>query len=81
MNEDKVIEKLQIIFDKIFIEHVLISPELTAGDVPEWDSLMHIGLIVTIEKNFDIKFKMGEVEATKNIGEFVFLILNHINSK
>jgi acyl carrier protein len=46
--------------------------------VPEWDSLTHIGLLVSIEKAFGIRFRVGEVEVTHNIGEFADLILKRM---
>ena len=74
MNQAEVIAKLQTIFDDIFLEPVQLTPELTAKQVPEWDSLMHISLLVAVEKAFAIRFRVGEVETTRNVGEFADLI-------
>ena len=70
--------KLQDIFDDVFLEPVTLSPNLSAKDVPEWDSLLHISLMVAVEKAFAIRFRVGEVEATHNVGEFADLILKRI---
>lgn len=78
MNRTEVIAKLQTIFDTIFLEPVVVTPELSAKDVPEWDSLVHISLLVSVEKAFLIRFRVGEVEAAKNIGEFSDLILKRM---
>ncbi|HWC58054.1 MAG TPA: acyl carrier protein [Verrucomicrobiae bacterium] len=78
MNRTEVIAKLQTIFDTIFLEPVVVTPELSAKDVPEWDSLVHISLLVSVEKAFAIRFRVGEVEAAKNIGEFADLILKRM---
>jgi len=43
--------------------------------VPEWDSLIHISLLVAVEKAFGVRLRVGEVEATTNVGEFADLIL------
>lgn len=75
MNQAEVIAKLQTIFDTVFLEPVTLSPAISAKDVPEWDSLTHISLMVTVEKAFDVRFRMGEVENTRNVGEFADLIL------
>ena len=75
MNQTEVITKLQGIFDNLFLEPVTLTPSLSAKDVPEWDSLTHISLVVGVEKAFGIRFRVGEVENTKNIGEFAELIL------
>jgi acyl carrier protein len=78
MNQSEAIIKLQAIFDEIFLEPVVLAPGLSAKDVPEWDSLMHISLIVAVEKSFGIRFRVGEVEKTGNVGEFADLIVNRI---
>ena len=43
--------------------------------MPEWDSLTHISLMVAVEKAFGVRFRVGEVENTQNVGEFANLIL------
>ena len=75
MNQSEVLSKLQTIFDDIFLEPPRLTPELTAREVPEWDSLIHISLLVAVEKAFSVRFRVGEVEATTNVGEFADLIL------
>lgn len=75
MNQAEVIAKLQTIFDTVFLEPVLLTPEVSAKDVPEWDSLTHISLMVAVEKAFGVRFRVGEVENTQNVGEFANLIL------
>jgi acyl carrier protein len=75
LSEQKaIISRLQTIFDELFLDEVVLTPELSARDVEEWDSLMHISLVMTVEERFGIKFRVGEVESTKNVGEFVELI-------
>lgn len=75
MNQTEVIAKLQGIFDNLFLEPVTLTPALSAKDVSEWDSLTHISLVVAVEQAFGVRFRVGEVENTKNIGEFADLIL------
>ena len=74
MNQTDVIAKLQAIFDAVFLEPVFLTPALSARDVPEWDSLTHISLLVAVEKAFGVRFRVGEVEAAQNVGEFADLI-------
>jgi acyl carrier protein len=81
MNQSEVIGKLQTVFDEIFLEPPTLKPELTAKDVAEWDSLIHISLLLAVEKTFDLRFRVGEVEATKNIGEFAQLIVRRMSEK
>ena len=76
MNEDKIIEKLQKIFNDIFTEQqVMVSKNLSANEVDEWDSLNHINLIVAIENEFKFKFTLEEIQSLKTVGDTIKLIL------
>ena len=81
MNQTEVLAKLQAIFDDIFLEPPKLTPELTAKQVPEWDSLLHISLLLAVEKAFNIRFRVGEVEGTKTVGEFADLIARRMTGK
>ncbi len=74
--ETKVIyEKLNEIFRDIFDdEELVVSGETTAADVEGWNSLMHINLVIAVEKCFGIKFKMEDFSAMKNVGAMAALI-------
>ena len=66
--------------NKIFIEYfdddtLVLNPNTNANDIEEWDSLAQVGLILSIEKKFSMRFKSSEIENLKNIGEMVELIL------
>ena len=75
MNQAETITRMQTVFDNVFLESPKLTPVLTAAEVEEWDSLLHISLLVAIEKAFGIRFRVGEVEATKNVGDFAELIM------
>jgi len=81
MSRSDVLPRLQRVFDDTFLEKVNVTPELSAKDVEEWDSLLHISLILAVEKEFGIRFRMGEVEATRNVGELADLIVRRSESK
>jgi acyl carrier protein len=74
MNQADIIAKLQAIFDTVLLDPVVLTPATTAKDVPEWDSLTHVSLMVTVEKEFGIRFRVGEVENAQNVGELADLI-------
>jgi acyl carrier protein len=78
MQQQEVLAKLQEVFDGVFLQKVVVSPELSADDVEEWDSLAHVPLILTVEQTFGIRFRVGEVEATKNVGDLVDLIIKRL---
>ncbi len=75
MSTDAIYTKLTNIFHDVFDdESIQVTPQLTADDVDEWDSLSHIRLVLAIEKKFGLKFSAAEVGRLKNVGEFVELI-------
>ena len=79
MDEPLIYARLSEIFQDVFDEDsIKLTPELSAKDVDGWDSLTHIRLILTIEKAFGIRFRVGEVEATKNLGGLVDLIVKRV---
>lgn len=79
MTQTEILNQLQSVFDEVFLEKVVVNPELSAKDVAEWDSLAHITLMIEIEKTFQVHFRVGEVESTKNLGELANLIEKRIH--
>lgn len=74
MNSPDILARIQTVFDDVFLDKVEVTRELSARDVEEWDSLLHISLILAVEKAFAVRFRVGEVEATRNVGELADLI-------
>jgi acyl carrier protein len=60
------------IFREVFENDKLeIYDSMQAKDVPNWDSLTHITLIMAIEDAFRIKFSTREVMGFQNVGEMM----------
>lgn len=76
MSREEVFKRLNQIFQDVFDdESIAVQDTTTADDIEDWDSLEHINLVVAIEKEFEIKFNMGDVSKMKNVGEMADLIL------
>ena len=74
-NVASIYAKLTEIFRDVFDDDNLrVTPELTAADVDEWDSLNHIRLVLSIERAFGLRFSAAQVGRLKNVGEFAELI-------
>jgi len=80
MTQASVLAQLQSVFDDVFLDKVTVTADLTAKDVAEWDSLIHITLILAVENRFGIRFRAGEIEATHNVGDLANLILKRMPS-
>jgi acyl carrier protein len=64
----------QIFRDVFDDDTIVLRPDLSAKDVEGWDSLTHIRLLLTIERQFHIKFTVTEVGELKNVGGLTDLI-------
>ena len=78
MQQQEVMAKLQEVFDNVFLQKVDVRRELSANDVEEWDSLTHVSLILAVEQTFGVRFRDGEVESTKNLGDLADLIVKRL---
>ncbi|MBO5447862.1 MAG: acyl carrier protein [Ruminococcus sp.] len=75
MTENEIIPRLTEVFRDVFDDDtIVITPETTADDIEDWDSIEHITLIAAAEEEFKMRFKMGEVSGMKNVGEMISVI-------
>ena len=66
---------LPCVFDD---EDLVVRPELTAADVAEWDSLSHVRLILSVEREFQTRFPVAEIANLQNVGELVSVIRRRV---
>ncbi len=79
MTREEVFSRIQDIFRDIFDDNeIVVTDQTTADDVEEWDSLNHINLVSAIEKEFEIRFALGELQGMKNVGLMIDLIMAKI---
>ena len=77
MNKNEVFCIVQNTFKNIFNDNDMVVTYSTNSDELEnWDSLNHINLMSAIEKEFNIKFALGELIELKNVGAIVNLMIN-----
>jgi acyl carrier protein len=69
------LSRLNEVFQDVFDDdEISINRETTAEDVEGWDSLMHVTLLINIEKAFGVKFTSSEVARLKSVGDLIDLI-------
>ena len=72
MTRKEILQQINTIFiDTLDNEDIVVEETTQAADVDEWDSLMHVLLVDTIEKEFDIRFKANEIQNWENIGQII----------
>jgi acyl carrier protein len=64
------LDRLTNIFRTLFNQSDLVlRDDLTAHDVPGWDSFNHVTLIILMEEQFGIRFTTDEVGSMENVGD------------
>jgi len=80
MPESELYEKLTVVFRDVFDDVDLTpTPEMTADDVEEWDSLSHIRLMLSVEKAFGVRFSTVELGGLKKVGDLAALVETKLN--
>ncbi len=70
MTEADVYPTLTEIFQEVFMrDDMKLTPELTAKDVPGWDSFKQIEIIIAVEEKYGIKFHTRELDGLSNVGD------------
>ena len=67
--------RLTEIFRKLFsLPALVLRDDLTARDVPGWDSLNHVTLMIEVEREFGLCFSSSEIGALASVGDLKALI-------
>jgi acyl carrier protein len=74
VSREAVLRKLVPIFRNVIDPDIVLSEELDASQVPLWDSLKHIILVVEIEMQLGVKLTTDELARVRNVGEIVTLL-------
>jgi len=75
------LERLNQVFQEVFDEDdLVVGPSTTAEDVEGWDSLMHVTLMIRVEKAFGVKFTSSQVAGLKNVGQLAELLDHKLGS-
>lgn len=77
---EEVKNKVSAIFKDVFDDDSLVITDATnSSDIEDWDSLEHIALIVSMEKEFNLKFDIKEVNKLENVGQMIDLIVSKLS--
>ena len=62
------------ILDALKLNDWDLQDETKASEVPGWDSLHHVNVILAVEKRFGVKFRNLEVLKLKSVGDLQRLL-------
>ena len=71
MSVSTIIEIFQDILD---VKKGTVSLKTTSSDIDQWDSVATVNIIVALEEEFGIKFKLEEIQTVKTVQDFVNLV-------
>ncbi len=75
--EQKVIK---IIADSLEVTKDLITEDTAIGDIPEWNSLGHIVIISSLEKEFSINFDPEIIMDLEDVSDIIAAIEERLKS-
>jgi acyl carrier protein len=77
-----LLEEVNAVVRDVFADDAItLSETSTAGDVDGWDSLMHLNVIIALEKRFKIRFSTAEISDLKEEGKNIGTLLDLIAAK
>ena len=70
MENKEILQDVQSIFREITDNpSTVLTPATIADDVEEWDSLVHVQLLVAIEEKYNISFSADQIGTFVNVGQ------------
>jgi len=82
MSSEETLARLsEIVGGVLDLSDPKLSPDMSAQDVPGWDSLAHVRIVVAAEQAFGTRFSTSEITSLKTIGDLVKLIEMHSASR
>lgn len=80
MENKEILSKLETIFSEVFDkEDISLTEGSSSESIEEWDSLAHIQIVSTIQKEFCVKINAREMMEWNNVGDMVETIKKKIN--
>jgi acyl carrier protein len=75
MTEAEIPTALTEIFHDVFLrDDLVLRPDLTAKDVPGWDSFKQIEIVMAAEEKFGIKMSTRDLDSLQNVGDLLRVI-------
>ena len=82
MQQPEIYSKLTEIFHDVFDDpSIVIGPGTSAADVPAWDSLNYINVMIAVMAEFGVKFQTSDLEQLHNVGDMVDAIQKKLEAQ
>ncbi len=72
LDDATILNRLNKIFENVLdLDTVQLTRETRAPDVPGWDSVAHVQLLIATEKTFGFRLRTAEMAGLKNVGDLM----------
>lgn len=76
LKKDMIQQSIPEIIEAIVVATLKMKPEdysedLGAGDVPEWDSMGHVTLLMAVEKHFHFAFDVSDAIEIETVSDLI----------
>lgn len=72
MERNEVLERLKPIFRTVFNDESLdVDETMEAEDFDNWDSVTQMLIVASVEKEFNVNFKLREVGELNSVAAFI----------
>ena len=81
-SRDQIEIRVERVFREVFEDPALVvGPNTTATDIPRWDSLEHINLIMALEAEFSVEFTSVEVTTMSRVGDLYPILRGKLSQR
>ena len=81
MNRSEILIEISDIFKDIFDDDLEISEETSSKDIPDWDSLAQIRIIVALCHQFKIQLSIEEMADVNNVERMIDLVYSKLTKQ
>lgn len=79
MTPQQILTRLSAVFQDVFDDdQLVISQATTADDIEAWDSIMHVNLVLAVEKEFGVQMSAAEVGELDSVGSWIDLLAKRL---
>ncbi|MDB4691623.1 acyl carrier protein [Verrucomicrobia bacterium] len=74
-------EVKSIVIKQLKVDASVLHEDLGAGDIPEWDSLGHVNLLMAVEEHFGVSFDVSDAVDIETLGDLVDTTSAYVRQK
>jgi acyl carrier protein len=81
MTDEQILTDITTLLRDVFDDPELSpSPATTAKDVPVWDSMKQVMILLAVEEKFGIELTTREMDGLRNVGDLVAAVARHVKA-